>query len=378
MPVSEENVFRALFKWGDAKSKEEDFYSRSLILIIRKLRLYDPKLAIGFVHKLLEYPLLDSITEWQVDGQIGKDKRLDILFETVDLKAIVEVKWGGKPDEEQLLKYRNDLLKDIEDKKIKWTGNKPPLFLLTKFGADGDFGIPFRHISWVHICASLGEVKERLEQSPRSGSTDNLQHEVFCLVHSFHEFLKEKGMAVEKLENFERIQYGNLVKIRDYLYLIKQGCLSTGVFKQNAEMVFGRQEQEWKGWETWAGWILLEKRSPKKKPKGIWFGFEFDERERLLFGIYDDVYKDFKRRLDEDIKRNIDKKFKGKSDRDWHDEPNEQYAEFTFKLDKPFCRLDVNEQIRCIKDFVEEVATFAFGRKKNKKGVITKLSRRDK
>ena len=372
MPVGEENVFRALFKWGDAKSKEEDFYSRSLILIIRKLKRYNPKLATSFVHKLLDYPLFGSVTEWYIDGQIGKDRRLDILLETAALKAIVEVKWRDRPREDQLTKYRNDLVKDISNKKIKWTGDKPPLFLLTRFKGDEDFGIPFKHISWVDVCGSLGEIRKKLEESPHSSSTDNLQHEVCCLVDSFYEFLKEKGMEVNRLVDYEGIEYGNLVKIRDYLYLIKQGCLSTGLFKENAEMVFGRQE--WKDWETWAGWILLDKKSTRKKPNGIWFGFEFDEPERLSFGIYDDVYRNFKRRLDEGIKRSIDKNLKKEPDRDWHDEPNEEYAEFTFKMDEALCSRDVNEQIRHIKDFVDEVATFTLGRRKNKRRVMPKTT----
>lgn len=365
MPVNAENVFQCLFKWGDAESKEEDFYSRSLILIIKKLKQYDPKLTTSFAHKLLDFPIFGPTTEWNVDGQIGKDKRLDILFEAADLKAVIEVKWGSKPDKEQLLKYGSDLLQDIKDKKIKWDKEKPPLFLLTKFGADKDFGIPFRHISWVNVCACLGELRKKLDESSFSSSADNSPHGVYYLVHSFHEFLMEKGLGVKKLEDFKGIKCENLVKIRDYLYLIKQGCLSTGLFKQNAEMRFGRQDLE--DWETWAGWIFLDKKSVKKKPEGIWFGFEFDEPERLMFGIYDDVYKSFNRRSNEDFKRNIDKEFKGKPHRDWHDEPNEGYAEFILKMDKPFCELEVNEQIKYIKDFVEEVATFALVRKNSNK-----------
>jgi len=53
MPVAgTENIFRALFQWGHKRSKE-DFFSKSLVLILKRLQRYDEGLAAEFINSLL-------------------------------------------------------------------------------------------------------------------------------------------------------------------------------------------------------------------------------------------------------------------------------------------------------------------------------------
>lgn len=79
MPVTpHENLFGALFKWGDAKSKEEDFYSKSLILILQRLRRDRTALVTNFLNSLFGNTVfrLDNDEDYKIRDHTGEENMI--------------------------------------------------------------------------------------------------------------------------------------------------------------------------------------------------------------------------------------------------------------------------------------------------------------
>ena len=349
MPTTgKENVFDALFKWGDSKSKEEDFYSKSLILVLQRLKRDNQEMATDFVNSLfpLHCELVRPGTEWDIIGQIGKDHRLDILLEAADMLAYVEVKWGSKPNKKQLRDYRDELLDRIQKKNIKWNEDKPPLFLLTKFGVDKDWGIPYKEVSWVDTCLILGNIKGKLEK----GLPDNnLMPEAYFLVRDFYEFLRRNGMGIEKVQKI--VEPDNLIDLRKYLFVIQTGCTKAKL----RGAAPGIPEDE-----DWIGWWFKEKTGKEKKhwkEKQYWCGFYLQEPSQIGFGLTDEVYKIFKNRITG--KRDLEQIL---SKFTWEDYKDNKCAEFFFGLPAGFLDLSVGHQVESIAEFIKDVLHTALGR----------------
>ena len=331
MPVTgEENIFSALFKWGDIRSKEEDFYSKSFVLVLKRLVSYDRKVATSFLHSLFGYHDFDlGSSDWDITDHTGEKNKPDIIFESHNTLAFVEVKVSRKPDKDQLIRYRGDLNK-------KGKGRKTALFLLTPLGWDEDGEIPNKQVSWVRVWGHLLETERKLKLS--QGDTDAAPQAYF-LVRDFRKFLEEEGMGVEQVSKM--VSPESLHDLRKFLSLIRAGC-------ERAKLRGSELDLEGGSEEGWIGWWFKKGR----KKKVYWCGFYLDNPTRVGFGVGDPVYSHLKKRMKRkpDLERMLKKKFCWK---DYGD--SERCGEFFFDLPENFVSWKAERQLNFIRDSVWRV-----------------------
>jgi hypothetical protein len=340
MPVTgEENIFGALFKWGDVRSKEEDFYSKSLVLILKRLKLYDMKLAASFLRSLFGCTEFDlGSSDWDIIDHTGDENRPDIIFESADTLTYIEVKVSKEPDKGQLISYHDDLNK-------KGKGRKTALFLLTRLGLDEDWGIPNQpQVSWVKIWGYLLETERKLKLEQRGTDVAPL---VYFLVRDFRQFLEEEGMGVEHVSKM--VSPDSLHDLRKFLSIIRAGCRMAKLGGSEPGLEEGTEE-------GWVGWWFKEGR----KKKVYWCGFYLDNPTRVGFGLGDPVYRRLKNRMKR--KPNLEPILKERFH--WEDHGDkEKCGEFFFNLLENFTDLGAEEQLKFVCESVNGILKDAIGRK---------------
>lgn len=339
MPVTgEENIFGALFKWGDVRSQEENFYCKSFVLILKRLKLYDIKLATSFLYSLFDCRDFElGSSDWDIIDHTGDKERPDIIFKSDDTLTYVEVKVSGEPDKDQLNRYRDGLNE-------KGKGRKTALFLLTRLGLDEDWGIPNQpQVSWVKVWGHLLETERKLK--PEQGDTD-VAPQAYFLVRDFRQFLEEEGMGVEQVSKMVRPE--SLHDLRKFLSLIRASC-------KMAKLEGGKLGLEEGPDEGWVGWWFKAER----KEKVYWCGFYLDNPTRVGFGVGDPVYRRLKNRM----KRKPDAEQMLKEKFHWEDYANHNCGEFFFDLPENFVSLGAETQLNFICDSVSGILKSAIGRK---------------
>ncbi len=194
-----ENLFSALFRWGDSKKKPENYYTKNLAFILNHLlqnkddrqRKLGQKILNSIIGEALgfEFEVNDDI---YVQPHIKTDRSTKIPDLTVigdDVKVCVEIKVDSKVDERarsSLRCYWNDL---------KGLHCKHGLILISRFADQQVDDIPLKQISWFKVGSVLQKAFE--EASREFG------HEVTgaYFVKAFCGFLKENSMSLEKTDD---------------------------------------------------------------------------------------------------------------------------------------------------------------------------------
>jgi hypothetical protein len=339
MPVTgKENIFAALFKWGVATSQEENFYSKSFVLVLKRVKLYNEELATNFLNSLFDYELFRLGTQWDITDHTGDENQPDITFESDDALAYVEVKVSSEPRKDQLERYRNELNKEGK-------GRKTALCLLTRLGLAEDWGIRNQQVSWVKVWRHLLETERKLKME--QGDTD-VAPEAHFLVQDFRLFLDEKGMGVERVS--QKVSRESLHDLRKFLSLILAGCREAKLEGKELEL-----EDEGPTDESWLGWWFKEER----KERRYWCGFYLNNPMTVGLGVTEDVYRRLKARM----KRKPDLEQKLKKEFHWEDYADKGSGEFFFDLPENFISLPVEQQVKFICDSVSDILKDAIGRK---------------
>ncbi len=103
MPVQgEQGIFKALYQWGRVK---EDFYSNSLVYILKQLRRDEKgkRIATEFINFLFNGKLSLSSDEWDIKDHTGNSTRPDIEVESDKYLVYIEVKVQSRVDYNQLI-----------------------------------------------------------------------------------------------------------------------------------------------------------------------------------------------------------------------------------------------------------------------------------
>lgn len=343
MPVTgQENIFEALFKWGEVSSKEENFYSKSLILVLKRLERHDKTSVKDFLNYLFSHDARFRIisSQWDITNHTGVENKPDIEIEADDTLSYIEVKVSKPLEEDQLRRYRNDV-----NKKARKTGKSPHLFAITRFGTDYDWNKCDRQTSWIRVWQCLGRIEHELEPKHKE-----LAPEAYYLLRDFRLFLKEKGMGAEQLSQIASSE--SLHDVRKLLSLILAGCKAAGLKGEQCDF-----EDEGSKDDSCFGWWFKE----EKKGKQYWCGFYMNQPMKLAFGLAGDAYK----RLSDQFKKKpnprkrLDKRYK-----DWWMEEKEEWAEFPLYLPDDFVRRRAEQQVSLIPDFVSELLDNTIERRK--------------
>ena len=198
-----DNIFLSLYKWGKprAKSEDEDYFSKSLALILERLLKGNKRLGVQAINSFVSQPLglsLDvtagiKIKPQQTISETYK-KRPDITVSTGNTLIYVEVKVDSPVDREarkRLKKYFIQLERKKARGKIKSTG----ILLLTRSGHERTDSIPLKQISWFDVTESLKSILEQVKCSTLSESA------MSSLLEEFIDFLKENNMGICKVKD---------------------------------------------------------------------------------------------------------------------------------------------------------------------------------
>jgi len=256
----EDNIFSSLFKWGDSTKKPEDYYTKSLSLVLSHLLN-----SVREHYKIIALDILNSVFAIQLGFKFDIDENIvtkphritkkettkrsdipDITIKTENDKKLilVEIKVDSRVDKEacyRLKKYNKRL---SENKKAKNKG----LILVTKFGdARVDSIIPPKQqISWFTLSGVMRNACEKLQRSESTQSATTYLLETFC------EFLKESDMTIEKVENnFDPTTLHNVSKL---LRMLEVVCRDKELnFSKNPKFeanVDKQAEESWLGYSN--------------------------------------------------------------------------------------------------------------------------------
>jgi len=214
-----DNIFSSLFRWGDSSSKEEDYYSKNLALVLSHLLDSsdgDCRLAaidilnnafakrLGFSFNNSDDIHIQAHKKWE-DAGIP-----DITIQAENKLIYVEIKVSSPMDREALERvknYRSELLTQEEADN--------GLILITKSGYESVDSIPLEQIPWFSLSGELREALKNLK------SNDKTESVAIYLLDKFYEFLKEGGMAILKVDNyFDPATIHNLTKLLTMLEFV--------------------------------------------------------------------------------------------------------------------------------------------------------------
>jgi PD-(D/E)XK nuclease superfamily len=181
--VPHNNLLLALHTF--APHQDENFTTEAFVHLLRHLQNYEPRVACALFDFLTgeklgfgtnDCSMLRVTTQWSFAGGTP-----DIVIEGPEQFVIVEVKVESEPGETQLDRYRERL--QLQQKKQKL------LTLLSRYPVDSTETKKVDvHIRWHGIGRLLNQ---RLSKVTEPIST--------MLINQFLEFLKERGMAMEKV-----------------------------------------------------------------------------------------------------------------------------------------------------------------------------------
>jgi hypothetical protein len=180
---SENNLLVALHKY--AHQQDENFTTESFVHLLRHLQVHDPDMACVLFSVLTDQHLLvtqDDCRTLAITTQQKHEQGVtDIIIRGPDKYVIVEVKIESQPGWKQLDRY-NELL-----------GGRPEKFtflvLLSRFPVDpAEVEKTGAHVRWNRVARTLKDGRKTLVHSTS-----------MFLVEQFLDFLRERGMAVDKV-----------------------------------------------------------------------------------------------------------------------------------------------------------------------------------
>lgn len=180
---NENNLLVALYRY--AHQQKENFTTEAFVHVLRHLQINEPKFACDLLSVLTQAKLAFATQDCNDLIITTQDKHeqgvTDIIIRGPDKYVIVEVKVESQPGWQQLERYRNILAARDE----QFTH----LVLLTRHPVDlSEIKKADAHIRWPRIALALEQ-----------GKPDLLQATSMFLVEQFLDFLKEEGMAVDKV-----------------------------------------------------------------------------------------------------------------------------------------------------------------------------------
>lgn len=334
--TGEENIFSALFRWGEHKErgfKGEDFYTKSLVLILCRLRKNAPELMRSLLNNI--FPKCNIVGDVPIIiNHVGRENRPDIIIDDDRNLIYIEVKVRGSSlKQSDLESYR----KEVNEKAGQ--NKKPFLFALTCYGHEDGRGQLDDQASWISIWRHLCNIEEKLKPK------NDLAPEAYYLVRDFRKFLKENGMGTEQVDGIPKSK--DLLSFVRYMNLIRDACKGAGLTLDNETKkrvnidYNGDPESD----DNVIGWWFKD---------GYWCGFRMNAPIQILFELNREAFLKFR----SDCKQKkinegqLESKYPG-----W--EPPKNDANDTLfplpSMPGDFENWDAPEQVQHIKEFVEEV-----------------------
>jgi hypothetical protein len=181
--VPDNNLLLALHTY--AIQQDENFTTEAFVHLLRHLQIHEPQVACALFDFLTEGQLrfelgdcstLQIKTQWSFSGGTP-----DILIKGPNHFVIIEVKVEAQPGDTQLDRYRERLR--IQDEKYRC------LTLLSRYPVDAS------EEEKVNVCVRWHGIARLLGQNS-SKVSDPVS---VMLLRQFLEFLKERGMAMERV-----------------------------------------------------------------------------------------------------------------------------------------------------------------------------------
>ena len=182
--MPDNNLLLALYTY--ASQQDENFTTEAFVHLLRHLQIHEPKIACAFLDFLTKERIrfepneclkLQIRTQWSFSGGTP-----DILIRGPDHFVIVEVKVEAQPGVTQLDRYREQLKKQNE--------RHTCLTLLSRYPVDSNEKVKADEcVRWHGIGRLLDDQNVAKVSEPVSA----------MLIRQFLEFLRERGMAMEKV-----------------------------------------------------------------------------------------------------------------------------------------------------------------------------------
>jgi len=340
--TGQENIFGALLRWSKI---EEDYYSKSLVLILKELQAY------GDQGKRWVADFLSSVFGNRVNfvlhakylnitDHVGERNRPDIVIQDGKNLAYIEIKVNDELRNSDLAGYRREV-----DERAKKGGEQPFLFGLTRYGNDNEPVKMEGQASWINVWRRLKDIETNLETEVVGG---NKAPKSYYMIQDFIKFLKESGMGVEQVTKiFSSDDLHNFVKLTS---LIKAGCVGAGLKLDNEakpRIEIGDEdnlESRYIGW-----WFKPQSREKGQAMPGYWCGFYLNKPDQLVFEIHGSAFEDCRIKLAR-RKPELDKKFP-----DWDLDRVKHCAGFPKTLPGNFTALSAAEQVEWISGFIKSV-----------------------
>lgn len=248
------NIFSTLAKYNP---EEENYLTEAFVFLLNLLLHRERSVALEILTKLCDSSfafdeLIDVSTQHSTDQGTP-----DIKVSSSDKRIYIEVKVDSPLGYQQLERYRAEL--DCHPEETK------RLVLLTLLPEDlsGHHGVVDKHIYWIELYDWLSKIIVH----------DSID---LYLLESLRDFLKEKGMGVEKVE----IDYINgMVSFNSLINMIQAAI-------KNAKIEFYKGYPRAAAWNSKGFWL---------EEKEYWCGIHYNKPTVITFEIGDKTKFDLSR-----------------------------------------------------------------------------------
>ncbi|MBM3924934.1 MAG: hypothetical protein FJ320_02950 [SAR202 cluster bacterium] len=243
------------------------FYAAALVFVIKKLlqheRASHSPIASDFLNRLFPDANLHLQGDWDIESPMADhaDGEPDIIITAPGLLAFLKVTESKRANPKRLAPQVRALHASLANEGAR-QGVRATLLLLTPFGGQSHKASSTFESSWLRASQLLGEIDESLPAGP-SSMEDALRTR--GLIQTFRQFLKENGLAVEKLHHAPTSSdlpsvVSLLMQVR---WALEAQGLSAGKNEGHSPASIG----------DWMGWQLKSRRKAPRYSCGIYLSF---------------------------------------------------------------------------------------------------------
>jgi len=238
--TQENNLLSKLHKYSHRQ--DENFITESFVHLLVHLIEFEPKIGINLLNKLSSNKLWDDEDKSKrisIQSQIKTDEGIpDIEVRSIDKLMYIEVKVESDFSHNQIKRYKNVL------KKSDCT--KTHLTVVTRYpyteSSESEIEMPDSSFRWHHIVNWLDKLVEDID--------NDVSH---FIINQFVNFLKMKGIAVEKI-SWELIN--GIKSFNNLMVMLREAIVANKLKKRRGS------GKTWDGYYLDDYWVGIRYESP--------------------------------------------------------------------------------------------------------------------